>query len=215
MGRMRRNAATSARKAQTEAITLVLISGIIIALVGVAYMWGRPMIEKRSVVTQFTSAVKFMEDLDSKIVGMAGSCSFEGACEDSLVLPVPGLITLDEAANTITYRFHVNQPLITKGEVLFNTIDNSTVARYGETPGVLSLTGNSTQGGLYELIFTLRYRELDSDEPWRGYKIQLVKSGKASGSSRISFSYGGSDTMQEAARNNGDLILSKIEVQAL
>lgn len=206
----------SLRKAQTEAITLVLVAGIIIALVGMAYMWGKPMIEKRSVVTQFTSAVRFMEDLDAKIVGMAGSCSFEGACEEALDLPVPGLITVDEASNTIAYVFSVNQPLLTTGEVLFNTVDNSSFARYGETPGVISLRGNGTQqSGLYELVFSLRYRELDSDEPWKGYKIQLVKSGKAGGSSRIMISYGGPETQPGAAHNSGDLVVSKIRVQLI
>jgi len=205
------------RKAQTEAITLVLISGIVIALVGFAYTWGRPMIDKRSTVSQFTSAVKFMEDLDKKIVGMAGSCSFEGACEETLVLPVAGVIAIDEANNTIIYTVQVTQPLITKGEVLFNTADNASVARYGETPGVISLRGESQPGQqiIYNLVFSLRYRELDSDEPWRGYKIQLLETQKKSGNNKIIFSYSGPETQQGQARNNGDLIVSKIKVQPL
>jgi hypothetical protein len=203
------------RKAQTEAITLVMISGIIIALVGVAYMWGKPMIDKRSVITEFTSAVRFMEDLDKKIVDMAGSCSFAGACEDSLVLPGPGLITLNDTSNTIIYTIRVNQPLITKGEVLFNTADNNSFARYGETPGVISLKGESVQPGIYALIFSLRYRELDSDEPWKGYKIQLLKSGRTDGNSKIMFSYEGPETQPGAAHNYGDLIISKIKVQPI
>jgi hypothetical protein len=203
------------RKAQTEAITLVMISGIIIALVGLAYMWGKPMIDKRSVVTEFTAAVRFMEDLDKKIVDMAGSCSFAGACEDTLILPVPGMILLNETTNTITYTFIVNQPLITKGEVLFNTADNSSFARYGETPGIISLKGESLQPGVYTLLFSLRYRELDSDEPWKGYLIRLVKSGKTEGNSKIMFSYEGLETQPGAAHNNGDLIVSNIKVQPI
>jgi hypothetical protein len=202
-------------KAQTEVITLILISGIIISLTGFAYSWGKPVIEKRSVVTQFTSAVRFMEDLDARIVSMAGTCSSEGACEETLELPVPGLIVLDQAGNSIVYSFSVSQPLITRGEIVFNTADNATVARYGETPGVVSMRGESG-GGFHTLTFTLRYRELDSDEPWRGYKIQLLnQSGTLSGSGKIIISYGGPETRAGRANNGGDLVLSKIRVQPL
>jgi hypothetical protein len=202
-------------KGQTQAVTLVLISGIIIALVGFAYMWGKPMIDKRSVIMQFTSSVRFMEDLDSKIVDMAGTCSYEGGCEESFELPIPGLIMLDESTNMIIYEFQVNQPLITKGEILFNTADNSSIARYGETPGVISLKGESVSGGMYTLRFSLRYRELDSDEPFRGYKIELFGSGKGSGNNKITISYSGSETRSGQAYNRGDLVVSKIKVQPM
>ncbi|MCK5023111.1 MAG: hypothetical protein KAS04_02985 [Candidatus Aenigmarchaeota archaeon] len=119
------------RKAQTQAITLVLITGIVISLVGFAYSWGKPMIDKRSVVADFTIAVRFMEDLDEKIVDMAGTCSYGGTCEDVLELPVPGLISLDEETNTIIYQFAVSEPLIMGGEIVFNTLDEGDVARYG------------------------------------------------------------------------------------
>lgn len=205
------------RKAQTQAITLVLISGIVISLVGIAYMWGKPMIEKRSVMTQFTSALRFVEDLDKKIADMAGTCSFEGACEESFELPVPGLIRLYAANNTITYEFQVNQPLITKDEVLFNTINNGSVARYGETPGVISLKGEELTTGTYSLRFSIRYRELDSNEPPRskGYIIKLIEFGTTSGNNRIIISYGGSETQPEQAYNKGDLVISKIKVKMI
>lgn len=202
-------------KAQTEVITLVLISGIIISLVGFAWTWGEPMIQKRSTITQFTSAVRFMENLDKKITDMAGTCSSDGTCEETLTLPVPGLITLDETNNVIIYTFDVDQPLITTGEVFFNTADNGTVARYGETPSVISLKGQAAHAG-YALIFSLRYRELDSNEPLRGYKIQLMsQSGKLSGNSKIIISYGNPETRTGRAQNGGDLIVSKIKVQPL
>jgi hypothetical protein len=204
------------RKAQTEAITLVLISGIIISLVGFAWTWGKPMIDKRSVMTQFASATRFMEDLDEKIVNMAGTCSSQGSCEETITLPFAGLVTLDEANNAITYTFDVNQPLITKGEVIFNTVDNGTVARYGEKPSVISLRGKTTPSSLYTLIFTLRYRELDSTEPWKGYKIQLTSlSGNVNGNNRIIISYGGSETRAGQAHNGGDLVVSKVKVQPI
>lgn len=205
------------KKAQVQAITVVLISGIVISLVGVSYMWGKPLIDKRSTISQFTSTVKFMDELNNKIVDMAGTCSFEGACEESMDLPVPGIVWLDESTNTITYEFNVEQPLITQGEVLFNTVDNGTVAEYGETPGVLSLKGERLPEGGYKLEFRLRYRELDSGDPPRprGYKIEMDRIGKEAGNSRITVSYAGSETRADSAQNGGDLMISKIKVQTI
>ena len=201
------------KRAQTQAVTLVLISGIIIALVGFAYAWGKPMIDKRTVVTQFTSAVRFMEGLDRNIVEMAGTCSVAGACEDIFELPLPGLIRINESANTITFEFQVSQPLIKEGEVFFNTADNGTYVRYGETPGVISMKGQRLSAGLYTLKFLLRYRELDSYDPVKGYKIQLQQSGVDSGNSKVIIVYEGSETQPGQAHNSGDLVVSKIKVQ--
>ena len=204
------------RKAQTQAISLVLISAIVITLVGFAYAWGKPIIDKRSTITMFTSSIRFMEDLDRRIVDMAGTCSFEGACEESFDLPVPGIIRLEESGNKIIYEYEVNQPLIDpQGEVFFNTADNGTFARYGETPGVISLKGEEVSLGSYMLRFSVRYRELDSDEPWKGYKIQLLKSGGESGNNKILVSYGGSETRSGEAREGRDLVISKIKVQPM
>lgn len=203
------------RKAQTQAITLVLISGIIIALMGFAYSWGKPLIDKRTIATQFSSAAKFMEDLDKEIVDMAGSCSFAGGCEKILELPVPGIIRLDEPNNSIIYEFDVSQPLITQGEVFFNTADNGTHVRYGETPGVITLKGKSLSEGSYRLIFSVRYRELYTMEPPKGYVIELSKFTSGSGNNRIVVSYDGSETRSGQAYNSGDLVVSKIKVQAL
>ena len=202
-------------KAQTQAITLVLLTAIIISMIGFAYSWGKPMIDKRSVTTQFTSSVRFMEQLDRKIVDMAGTCSFGGACEEILELPFPGIIRLDESSNSIVYEYVVNQPLISGGEVLFNTADDGDVVRYGETPGVISLTGDGMDANQYNIKFLLRYRELDSNDPPKGYKIELVRSGPASGNSKISISYDGSETRPGQAHHSGDLIVSKIKVQTI
>ena len=203
------------RKAQTQAITLVLISGIIIALVGFAYAWGKPMIDKRSIVADFTAATRFMEDLDKEIVEMAGTCSFAGACEKILELPVAGIIRLDEPNNSIIFEFVVNQPLITDGEVLFNTVDNGTVARYGETPGVVSLKGKTESQGNYRLIFSARYRELYNDDPFKSYKIDLSEFTGGSGNTRIVISYDGSETISGGGYGNRDLVISRIKVQPL
>jgi len=198
------------KKAQVQAVTLVLISGIVIALAGAAYMWGKPMIEKRTTITQFTSAVRFMEDLDRSIVDVARSCITPGACEESLTLPITGFMSVDSGNNTITYEFVVTQPLITEGEIPLNTGNIGEVAAYGETPGVILMRGDKTEG-VYKLRFTLHYRELYNNEQEIGYKIKLQGSG--TGTNRILITYSGSETLPNQGWYGGDLVLSKMGVQ--
>ena len=61
------------RIGQTEAISMVLVSGIVISLVGAAYFWGMPMIDKRSAATEFTSAANMMDSINEKIISIASS----------------------------------------------------------------------------------------------------------------------------------------------
>jgi hypothetical protein len=200
------------RKAQTQVITLVMISGIVIALAGAAYMWGKPMIEKRTTITQFTSAVRFMEDLDKRIVDIARSCVTPGACEESLTLPINGLVVADMTNNSITYEFVITQPLITEGEIPINTGNTGEVAAYGETPGVIKMIGDRS-GAVYKLRFILHYRELYNEKQGRGYKIKLEGSG--SGTNKILVSYSGSETLANQGYYGGDLILSKMKIQTV
>lgn len=198
------------KKVQTQAISLVLISGIVIALAGAAYMWGKPMIEKRTTITQFTSAVRFMEDLDKKIVELVRSCVTPGACEESLTLPISGLMTVDANNNSITYEFVITQPLLTQGDIPLNTGNIGEVAAYGETPGVIIMRGGMF-GSVYKLRFTLHYRELYNDKQGRGYKIKLQ--GTGTGTNRIMITYSGSQTIPDQGWYGGDLVLSKMDVQ--
>jgi len=200
------------KKAQSEAITLVLVAGIVIGLVGLAYSWGKPLIDKRSVLTDYTTAVQFMKELDKKIVEIAGSCSSAGSCEYSLNIP-KGIISFDDTSNSIVYILTTNQPLVTKDTLLLNTADNNTVSKYGETPGVISFKGENIGSGNYRLIFYLKYRELDSNAPFKGYLIKLKGSEKKDGTSKIIISYAGSQVNTGEAHHGGDIVISNIKVQ--
>jgi hypothetical protein len=200
------------KRAQAQAVTLVLISGIVIALAGAAYMWGKPMIEKRTTITQFTSAVGFMEELDKKIVNLARSCVTPGACEESLKLPISGMISVEPGNNTITYEFVITQPLVTEGEVPINTGNTGEVASYGEKPGVIIMKGGKTDEA-YKLVFTLHYRELYNEGQGKGYRIKLEGSG--TGTNKILITYSGTETLSDQGWYGGDLVLSKMGIQAV
>jgi hypothetical protein len=199
-------------KAQTQAISLVLISGIVIALVGTTYFWGKPLIEKRTTMTQYTSALRDMEDLDKIIVDMANNCRTPDGCSETKAFTTPGLITVDPNKNEITYEFYVPQPLITDTKVPMNTGNTGDIVDFGETAGVIEFEGVSTEAG-YKLKFALRYRQKYNKQQCKGYKINLTD--PSSGTNKITVIYKGEDIVPGKAKDGCDLVFDYIKAQAL
>jgi hypothetical protein len=197
-------------KGQVEAITLVLIGGIVIALVGGAYLWGKPLIEKRTAVTDISSSIRFMEDLDQKIVDLAKSCTGSATCEQSINLPSKGFVTIDTADNSLSYEFLISQPLVTENEIPINTRNVDTVARFGETPSVIWMSGMPV-GDQYKILFRIKYRELLDNDQKKGYMIKL--SGIGRGTNRIVVSYDGNDVISDPMGN--DLVVTNINVRLI
>jgi flagellin-like protein len=203
------------RKAQTEVISIVLLTGIIISLVGAAYMWGIPLINKRTAVTDFLAAEDFVVKLDQKIVEIANAGSGEAA------LDIPnGLIRVIDYdsilpdKNSIILEKIVKQPLILSNSVVLKTNVLGENGTYGEAePRIINLSSES-YGSDYRLIFTLHYRELDtSKEPLKGYLITL-KTGEIAGTSRVVVSYDGTD-VSGTAKNGGPLVRTRIKVSVV
>jgi hypothetical protein len=191
-------------KAQVEAITLVLISGIVIALVGGAYLWGKPLIEKRTDATDIANAINFAENLNKKIIDIAKTCTTPGACESSLDLPSKGVVTINESDNSIIYEFNINQPLITD-EIPINTGNIDEIANFGETPSIIWMKG-SVSGDAYKITIKIKYRELLDESQKKGYIIKLT--GRGSGRNKIMVSYDGYEVGRDFLGN--DLIITKI-----
>jgi len=206
------------QKAQTEVISLVLISGIVIGLVGVAYMWGIPLISKRTAVTDFLAAEDFVVKLNDKIVDIANS----GSGEATLTIP-KGLIKVisygsnDPKNNSLILEVVINQPLILGNSVVLKTNVLGENATYGEAePRIINLSSQS-YGSDYKLSFSLHFRELDTrNEPLKGYLI-AVQQGTVTGTSRVVISYAGTEVNPSGRRamNGGNLILTKIKVDLM
>lgn len=77
-------------RGQIAVISVVLISGIIISLVGAAYLWGMPIVEKRTIVTQAQTAENFILQLSDAIIDTANT----GAGTRSIDIPF-GLVRLE------------------------------------------------------------------------------------------------------------------------
>lgn len=207
-------------KGQVSVISIILISGIVIALVGTAYMWGVPLIEKRSVVTEFQTAQNFMLSLSDRIVDMANS----GAGRESLNVP-SGLIRViphsssDPDNNSIILEFGVSQPMVFNqtpvylGGATFEDVISDTGTYGVSSPGVVSMTSVKDPAG-YIIKIKLHFRELDTKTvPQRGYKVLIdtPTNSMETGTSMATISFVKTETQQNACCGNaGPLVASTI-----
>jgi hypothetical protein len=204
-----------AHKAQVEVITIVLIAGIVISLVGTAYMWGMPLISKRTSVTEFLSAEDFAVKLSDKIVEIANG----GSGEASLAIPsgVIGIKEYDSSNprgpenNSIIFEVPVSQPLAMGTSVVLKTNVLGENATYGEAePRIINMS--SVISGQNRLVFNIHFRELDTrDQPLKGYLI-AVKKGTMTGTGQVVVSYDGTEVSSVPAANGGSLIVTKIKL---
>lgn len=199
-------------KAQVQPISLVLISGIIISLAGAAYIWGKPLIEKRTTIIDVTTAENFILELDKTITDIA-----KAGGEKSLNLPIKGSIRVNESNNSIILQFMVMQPMLgnTTTTIPIETTHLEEVGVYGEQPRIITLSSEPVDGQ-YKMTLVLHYRELDINTtiPKRGYKIQLTSTTEI-GTQKVSVAYDKTDTLKGAAANDGDLTVTYLRVNVI
>lgn len=204
------------KSGQTEAISVVMIMGIIIALVFVAYVWGIPLIEKRETMAEFESAKAFALNVHDKIVEIAnshtGSYRFDLNGKNVKLIPL-GKTGADFPENTLAIQFFVKQPLIAfegaedpalEGYIYLGAPSYSDTVRdvgtYGESsPGLISMK-QERLGSTYTETIKMTFRPLiTSGQPERAYKIALKNTDSANptavkeGHSQILISFKGID----------------------
>lgn len=77
-------------KGQQEALTAILISGILISVVGSVYFWGLPMIQKNMDVSTLENSESFVKTVNDKIKYIANNGG-----RDQVRITVPGTVTFD------------------------------------------------------------------------------------------------------------------------
>lgn len=204
-----------------EAISMVLIVGIIVSLVGAAYMWGMPIIEKRTTSTEFASSQALTGMISDKITeisnnrGGTESIDFSGR----LIKVVPHN-AVDKDNNSIIMQFMVDQPIIAVGTPVYLGAESFDDIGFGtgtygiSKPGVVEFTQDLV-GNKYKITVKIHYRELATKEtPNRGYKIMLeTDDGNAkTGNNNLLVTYSKSSVLPGAAANGGDLVLTYVNL---
>jgi len=199
-------------KGQLEAISLVLIAGIVLSLAGAAYVWVMPTIEKRTTATDIATAESFMKQLSNAIITAANTENYA----QSFTVPVGGTISVNTSDNrTIIFRFTTGQPMIQTGEgsvpVPIDSVNLEPVGSQGESPRYITLEGENI-GDHYLMTMKMFLRELTTDTPpEKGYVIMLVPEAQT-GSRQISVSHGSTEIDEDMADNGGDLVKTMVKV---
>jgi len=208
--------------AQSNVISLVIIAGMVIAFAGAAYVWAVPLIEKRASVTEYDTVERFMLELNDKIVSIANTGSGTAA------LKIPkGNLNLKpynfagDVNNTLTLDFYVSQPLIVEGgSVPLKTSTLDYIGEYGNAEPRTILMSRIPDTGKIHLNVTMRYRELRSNVP-KGYVIALCPvtdlegcQNEISGRNSIKVSYGGTFVVPRNIEDGGELLITKISIEA-
>ena len=207
-------------KAQVSVVSVILISGIVVSLVGASFMWGMPLVTKRTIVTEYTTAENFLEKINDVIVDIANT----GAGSESLEIPTGSVRVIPHNAedvnrNSLMIDMMTDQPMIFNaskvylGGAGFEDV-MSEVGTYGKaSPAVMTMSTTPVATG-YGVSLQLHYRELDTQTPpLKGYKILLVtESGETeAGSGQMTVSFVRTYT-SGTARNGGPLVVTEIKV---
>ncbi len=160
---------TSRLRGQTEAVSIVLLSGVVITLVGAAYFWGMPLIDKRAASTEFTAASSLMTDINKKILSLANAGGGTAEIELSKALTLVPAEAFDPSNNSLIMTYGVNQPIIYPGAeggtiylgaTNFGDISES-IGVFGQSsPGVMTVKQSKTLEGGFILYNRLWYRQL-------------------------------------------------------
>lgn len=187
-------------KGQTQAVTAVMITGIVMGGIGTAYFWGVPMLEKRQVEQDITSTQESVMNLRDRIV----SVSEQGSGAASTITVDADSITIDTQDEYIQITKQFDQSAqqgftwsLLKGNSFQNlSIGAGAYAIEGENlPGVVAFQSIAGEGSS-EITYRVEFRNMCSPSTGEISKIDLETDGqiRASGSTQIRITNNGEET---------------------
>lgn len=180
-------------KGQTQAVSAVLITGIIVGGIGTAYLWGVPQLEKRDVQREVTSTEEDVTTLYQEISETAS----QGSDASSTVDIDADSIQVNTKKDYIQIKNELEEPAtrgftwsLLSGDSFRNTSVISQSGSYGikgeHQPGIIafkSVGGESAS----EITYRIDFRNLCDRETGELSKIDIEAEGKkeAAGSSTV------------------------------
>mgnify|MGYP006914273335 CR=1 FL=1 len=208
-------------KGQTQAVTAVMITGILIGTVAAVYVWGTPLLEKRQSQAELNQVENDVVSLGNSIESVANSGS--GAASESNIRISEGEVFVNETGNYIEVTsFSQNPPYPTEA---WRIIDGSNLqgltigaGDYGiqgqDTPGVVA--ARATQGGTESQIrYRIEFRNLfDSGDDEMSYiDINSAGSPRITGETSLSVSNQGIERDEFALETGENVDREKTELR--
>lgn len=188
-------------KGQTQAVTAVLITTVIIGAVATAYVWGIPLIEKQQSQSDLQQIETDALAIHREIISAAESGT--GTATKTTLNTNDGLVVVNTSADYIRIRTSAPQTpypsgswTLLRGSSLQNlTVASGSYAIDGEDlPGVVMVKSNQNSGGAV-IDYRIEFRNMKTSEN-RLKLIDLVSDGrnKAAGDMDLRISNIGSQT---------------------
>lgn len=186
-------------KGQTQAVTAVMITGIVMGGIGTAYLWGVPMLEKRQVEQDVTTTEEDVLNLRDEIE----SVSQRGSGASSSVTIDADTITVNNEDEYIQITNQLDQSAeqgftwsLLDGEGYQNlSWTTGTAAIEGEdTPGVVAFQSVAGEGSS-EITYRVEFRNMCSESTGELSKVDLETEGqtRATGSTSITLTNNGEE----------------------
>ena len=157
-------------KGQHEAVSAVLISGILIGMVGSVYFWGLPLIQKSRAATVLENSESLMFLLDQKIKNVASVGGRENIrlADAGFLRIANGKVLYEVMTDGTIYAVNSNIPL---GKTL--NCDSSKAGLFGkDESSIICIYSNQLSSSQYENTYTLSYRNMVAG--LKVYKINIA-----------------------------------------
>jgi hypothetical protein len=174
----------SGLKAQSEIVSTILLIGISIAAISVAYLWGLPLIEKGQSSNKIASAENTMRIVDAAISDVV-----KNGGQKSVEVNLDGSLEVSSQENSIIYRITTKKAGVATTEwipmneddtfSISYTPQNQTIAVYGaDKSGVIVAKATSLGvGNEYTTEYRLTYRVLVDPGTKEGQIVVLAARG--------------------------------------
>ena len=183
-------------KGQTQAVTAVLITGILVGTISAVYIWGTPLLEKREGQAELNQIENDVVSLSNSIESVGNSGS--GAASESNIRISEGEVYVNETGNYIeitTFSDRSPYPLEAWRIIDGSNLQGLTIGAgdYGiqgqDSAGVVA--ARSDDGGQEDrIIFRVEFRNLfdSSNEEMEYLDLQVPGSDTTTGQTSISIS---------------------------
>ncbi|MFP4046056.1 MAG: hypothetical protein ACLFS3_03275 [Candidatus Aenigmatarchaeota archaeon] len=166
-------------KGQIEVVSAILLTGIMISLVSVAYFWGLPMIEKQKDRTKLRQTENFLKDLNDAVKEVArngGRRQVNGE--------IPGSLKFESATppdhDNITIKFKTTGSLMATGKTVYLVGNSNMEAPVTSEAGIVTAYSEQIED-MYEIEMKLFYRNLTTIKGKNEvYRIDLHNQGRGS-----------------------------------
>lgn len=171
-----------ANKAQTEIVSTLLIIGVSIATVSVAYLWGVPLVQKG----QSTGQLQASEAIMAQIAGAISDIIQNGG-QKSISLELEGPLEVSDADNAVIYTILTKRAGVASNEWtpmndddtfgIAGTPQEQNVGVYGsDKDGVIIARASPADSGFFT-EYRLVYRELDDTATKEGQLVVISAPG--------------------------------------